>query len=100
MSFNSTATRWIEFDIIEFDSSESKCGVKVDAYSYTTLMRLFESDDCKLTRFPSDRLDDDSLCLCNVWEKEQLAIKLLDDFSVKIIVPRDSADSFNVAMKS
>ena len=36
----------------------------------------------------------------NVWEKEQLAIKLPDDFSVKIIVPRDSADSFNVAMKS
>ena len=32
-----------------------------------------ESDDYKLTRFPFDRLDDDSLCLCKLWGKEQLA---------------------------
>ena len=35
-----------------------------------------------------------------VWEKEQLAVKLPDDFSVEIIVPRDTADSFDAAVKS
>ena len=29
----------------------------------------------KLTRFPFDRLDGDSLGLCNLWGKEQLAVK-------------------------
>ena len=44
---------------------------------------LHEADDYKLTRFPFDGLDDDSLCLCNLWRKEQLGVKLLDDFSAK-----------------
>ena len=42
-------------------------------------------DEYKLTRFSFKRLDDDSLCY-NVLGKEQLAVKLIDDFSVKIIV--------------
>ena len=42
---------------------------------------LFESDDYKLTRFPFDRLDDDSLCLYNLWGKEQLAVKPPNNFS-------------------
>ena len=44
---------------------------------------LHEADDYKLTRFPFDELDDDSLCLCNLWREEQLGVKLLDDFSAK-----------------
>ena len=54
---------------------------------------FFESDDYHFIRFPFDRLDDDSLCLCNLWEKQQLAVKLTDDFSAKMIVPRDTDDS-------
>ena len=42
-----------------------------------------KSDDFQLTRFPFDRLDDDSLCLCNLRGKEQLSVKLTDDFSAK-----------------
>ena len=95
---------------IEFDSSESECCVKVDSYIHLQhWCRLFASewngsrgnaalklkrsffiktllDEYKLTRFSFKRLDDDSLCLYNVWGKEQLAVKLIDDFSVKIIV--------------
>ena len=95
---------------IEFDSSESECCVKVDAYIHLQhWCRLFASewngsrgnaalklkrsfsiktliDEYKLTRFSFKRLEDDSLCLHNVWGKEQLAEKLIDDFSVKIIV--------------
>ena len=43
----------------------------------------FESDDYQFIRFPFDRVDDDSLCLCNLWEKQQLAVKLTNDFSAK-----------------
>ena len=43
----------------------------------------FESDDYQFIRFPFDRLDDDSLYLRNLWEKKQLAVKLIDDFSAK-----------------
>ena len=39
-----------------------------------------ESDDYKLTRFGRPDNRDDSFCLCNLWEKEQLAVKLPDDF--------------------
>ena len=35
---------------------------------------------------------DDSLCLSSFWGKEQLAVKLPNDFSVKIIMPRNTAD--------
>ena len=34
-------------------------------------------------RFDGHDDRDDSLCLCNLWGKEQLAVKLPDDFSVK-----------------
>ena len=43
----------------------------------------FESDDYQFIRFPFDRLDDDSLYLSNLWEKKQLAVKSIDDFSTK-----------------
>ena len=48
-----------------------------------SLWDSLESDYHKLSRFPFNRLYDDSLCLCTLWEKEQLAVKLPDDFSAK-----------------
>ena len=64
------------------------------------ILDKLKSDEFKLTLFPFDRLDDDSFCLCNLWGKEQLPVELPNDFSAKIIVPHDTADSFDVAVKS
>ena len=64
------------------------------------ILDKLKSDEFKLTLFPFDRLDDNSLCLCNLWGKEQLPVELPNDFSAKIIVPHDTADSFDVAVKS
>lgn len=42
-----------------------------------------ESEDYKLTRFPFARFDDMIASVCNLRWKEQLAVKLADDFSAK-----------------
>ena len=49
-----------------------------------SLWDSLESDYHKLSRFLFNRLYDDSLCLCTLWGKEQLAVKLPDDFSARI----------------
>ena len=53
--------------------------------SFSLLKSLFEINlnQIKFTRFPFDRLDDDSLYLCTLRWKKQLAVKLHDDFSAK-----------------
>ena len=39
----------------------------------STIWDKLESDNYKLTRFPFDRLNNDSPYLCNLWGKKQLA---------------------------
>ena len=55
-----------------------------------------ESDDHELTRFPFD-----SLCFSNLWWKEQLVVKMPDDFSAKNNrASCYTANSFDAAVKS
>ena len=51
--------------------------------TFISIWDKVDSDDYRLTCFPFDRPDSDSLCLCNLYGKEQLAVKLSDDFSAK-----------------
>ena len=60
---------WCRLFAIEWNESRGNAALKLKkSFSIKTLI-----DEYKLTRFSFKRLDDDSLCLYNVWGKEQLA---------------------------
>ena len=82
----------------EWNGSYGKAALKLKKFSLWK-SSLFEINLNQMTIIDSfsvrfDRLvdRDGSLCLSSFWGKEQLAVKLPNDFSVKIIMPRNTAD--------
>ena len=82
----------------EWNGSYGNAALKLKNFSLWK-SSLFEINLNQMTIIHSfsvrfDRLvdRDDSLCLSSFWGKEQLAVKLPNNFSVKIIMPRNTAD--------